>query len=151
VCEISGLDASLAYIAARITAALDDCGSRLVEVDRIGPVLGVRLIGRTGRASRFPGADAFAIYAVAAPIVVSSGEHNGHRFSHSGDRQLTSPLHLVAITQVRMAGSIGRRYFDRKIAEGKTRERGHPLPQTPHRCARLAPTLLRGDSSDQAR
>jgi transposase len=119
--EIRGLDASLTDIAARMTAALDDYGSRLVDVDGIGPVLGVRLIGRTGRASRFPNPDAFASYAGAAPIEVSSGENRRHRLSRSGDRQLNSALHLVAVTQVRMTGSIGRRYFDRKLAEGKTR------------------------------
>jgi hypothetical protein len=45
--EIRGLDASLTGIADRMTAALDDYGSRLVEVDGIGPVLGVRLTCRT--------------------------------------------------------------------------------------------------------
>jgi transposase len=119
--EIRVLDAVLADIATRMTAALDAYGSRLVEVDGIGPVLGVRLIGRTGRASRFPSPDAFANYAGVAPVEVASGEYNRHRLSRSGDRQLNSALHLVAVTQVRMANSIGRRYFDRKIAEGKTR------------------------------
>jgi transposase len=45
--------------------------SSLTEVDGIGPVLGVRLIGRTGRAARFPSSDAFASYAAFAPIDVS--------------------------------------------------------------------------------
>lgn len=68
-----------------------------------------------------PQPDAFASYAGAAPIEVSSGKHNRHRLSRSGDRPPNSALHLIAVTQVRMPGSIGRRYFDRKIAEGKTR------------------------------
>jgi transposase len=83
--EIRGLDTSLTDIAARMTVALDDYGSRLVEVDGIGPVLGVRLIGRTGRASRFPSPGAFASYAGAAPIEVSRGENSRHRLSRSGD------------------------------------------------------------------
>lgn len=119
--EIRLLDASLTGVATRMTAALDDYGSRLVEVDGIGPVLAVRLIGRTGRASRFPSSDAFASYAGVAPIEVSSGEYVRHRLSRSGDRQLNSALHLVAVTQVRMHSSVGRRYFDRKLAEGKSR------------------------------
>ncbi len=104
-----------------MTAALEEHGSSLVEVDGIGPVLGTRLIGRTGQAARFRSSDAFASYAGVAPVEVSSGERITHRLSRSGDRQLNSALHLVAVTQVRMRSSSGRQFFDRKIAEGKTR------------------------------
>jgi len=83
-------------------------------------VLAVRLLGRTGRPSRFPSAAAFASYSGVAPIEVASGDRARHRLSRSGDRQLNSALHLVAVTQVRMLDSVGRRYYDRKIAEGKT-------------------------------
>jgi transposase len=103
-----------------MTEALDEYGTTLLDVDRVGPVLGVRLIERTGRASRFPNTDAFAGSAGVAPIGVVSGEHTRHRLSRSGDRRLNSALHLVAVTQVRMTNSAGRRYFDNKIGEGKT-------------------------------
>jgi len=56
-----------------------------------------------------------------ARIEVSSGERITHRLSRSGDRQLNSALHLVAVTQVRMRSSSGRRFFDRNFTEGKTR------------------------------
>lgn len=79
------------------------------------------MIGRTGAASRFGSPHAFAAYAGAAPIEIASGEHSRHRLSRAGDRRLNSAIHLVAVTQVRMRNSIGRAYFDRKIAEGKTR------------------------------
>ena len=46
---------------------------------------------------------------------------SGRRLSRVGDRRLDSAIHLVAVTQVRMRNSIGRPYFDKKIAEGKTR------------------------------
>lgn len=59
-------------------------------------------------------------YAGVAPIEVSSGERAVHRLSRSGDRKLNSARHLVAVTQVRMHNSAGRRYYDRKISEGKT-------------------------------
>jgi transposase len=119
--DIRALDERLSSIAERMTAALDEHRSSLLEVDGIGPVLGVRLIGRTGPAARFRSADAFASYAGVAPIEVSSGERITHRLSRSGDRQLNSALHLVAVTQVRMRSSAGRQFFDRKITEGKTR------------------------------
>jgi transposase len=119
--DIRALDERLAAMAERMTAALDEHASSLIEVDGIGPVLGVRLIGRAGPAARFRSADAFASYAGVAPIEVSSGERITHRLSRSGDRQLNSALHLVAVTQVRMRSSSGHRFLDRKITEGKTR------------------------------
>ncbi len=119
--DLRAVDASLADIEQRMSATLDEHGTRLRQVDGVGSVTAVRLIGRTGPASRFPTADAFATYAGAAPIEVTSGERTRHRLSRSGDRQLNSAIHLIAVTQVRMRDSIGHRYFDTKIAEGKTR------------------------------
>lgn len=119
--DLRVVDASLADIEQRMKVTLDEHGTRLREVDGVGSVTAVRLIGRTGPASRFPTADAFATYAGVAPIEVASGEHTRHRLSRSGDRQLNSAIHLIAVTQVRMRNSIGRRYFDTKIAEGKSR------------------------------
>ena len=119
--DLRAVDALLADIEQRMSAALDDHGTRLRQVDGVGSVTAVRLIGRTGPASRFPTADAFATYAGVAPIEVASGERTRHRLSRSGDRQLNSAIHLIAVTQVRMRDSIGRHYFDTKIAEGKTR------------------------------
>ncbi len=119
--DLRAVDASLADIEQRMSTALDDHGSRLRRVDGVGAITAVRLIGRTGPASRFPTADAFATYAGVAPIEVASGERTRHRLSRSGDRQLNSAIHLIAVTQVRMRDSIGRRYYDTKIAEGKSR------------------------------
>ena len=119
--DLRAVDASLVAIEKRMSAALDDHGSSLRDVDGVGAVTAVRLIGRTGHAARFPTADAFAAYAGVAPIEVASGERTRHRLSRRGDRQLNSAIHLIAVTQVRMRDSIGRSYFDAKIAEGKTR------------------------------
>ncbi len=119
--ELRAVDASLADIETRMTIALDEHGTRLREIDGIGAVTVVRLIGRTGIASRFASEHAFATYAGVAPIEIASGDHTRHRLSRSGDRRLNSAVHLIAVTQVRMHHSIGRAYFDKKIAEGKTR------------------------------
>ncbi|MEQ9323527.1 MAG: IS110 family transposase [Polyangiaceae bacterium] len=119
--EVRAVDASLADIEARMTVALDEHGTRLREIDGVGAVTAVRLIGRTGVASRFASEHAFATYAGVAPIEIASGDHTRHRLSRSGDRRLNSAIHLIAVTQVRMRDSTGRAYFDKKIAEGKTR------------------------------
>jgi transposase len=119
--ELRLIDTNLAAIEQRMSDALVQSGSRLRSVDGIGPVLAVRLIGRTGPASRFVSSDAFATYTGVAPIEIASGDKQRHRLSRRGDRQLNAAIHLVAVTQVRMARSRGRAYFDKKIDDGKTR------------------------------
>ena len=120
ILEIRGVDVRMAAIAKRMSATLAEYGSRLPDVDGIGPVLAARIIGRTGRASRFPTTASFASYAGVAPIEVASGDRARHRLSRAGDRQLNCALHLVAVTQIRMPGSKGRAYYDTKRAAGKT-------------------------------
>ncbi len=118
--QIRHLDECLGRIEADMTAALDEHGSTLTEVDGVGAVLGARILGRTRNVTRFASADAFAAYAGVAPVEASSGERIVHRLSRSGDRRLNSAIHLVAVTQIRMRSSLGRRYYDTKIAGGKT-------------------------------
>jgi transposase len=63
IADVRRLDEQLAANAAKMTALLDEHGTRLRDVDGIGPVLAARLLGRTGPASRF--ASAAAIYIIA--------------------------------------------------------------------------------------
>jgi len=121
VAEVREVDAGLAKLSAQMSKTLAEHGSRLLEVDGIGPVVATRLLGRTGRASRFPTSSAFANYAGVAPVEVASADRARHRLPRGGDRQLNLALHIAALTQVRMRDSLGRAYYDRKIAEGKTR------------------------------
>jgi transposase len=53
---------------------------------------------------------------------VSSGGRNTHRLSRRGNRQLNHALHIAAITQIRFPHSPGRAFFERKVAEGKTKK-----------------------------
>nr|WP_252190296.1 MULTISPECIES: hypothetical protein [unclassified Rhodococcus (in: high G+C Gram-positive bacteria)] len=54
IADIRRLDDRLAENEKQMTRTLDEHGTRLREVDGIGPMTVARLIGRTGRASRFP-------------------------------------------------------------------------------------------------
>lgn len=118
--DLRDCDKALKDLSVRITSALVEHGTRLTEVDGIGPVIAAKLLGRTRGASRFPSASAFANYAGVAPVEVASAEWQRHRLPRGGDRQLNLALHLTALTQVRMRASTGRAYYDKKIAEGKT-------------------------------
>ncbi|MET8206163.1 IS110 family transposase [Streptomyces sp. NPDC005373] len=118
--EIRALDRKLTDNAARMQTLVETGGSTLMDTPGIGPVMAGRLIGRTGRASRFPRAAAFANYAGAAPVEIASADKSRHRLSRSGDRQLNSVLHTIAVVQIRMPTSPGYDYYQRKLSEGKT-------------------------------
>jgi transposase len=144
--QIRSVDGLLRSNAKQIGELVAASGSTLTETIGIGPITAGRLIGRSGRAHRFPSAAAFANYAGAAPIEVASAERARHRLSRGGDRQLNAALHTVAITQIRTPGSRGRAYYDAKIAEGKTaREARRCLKR------RLADHIWRTMISDERR
>jgi hypothetical protein len=45
-----------------------------------------------------------------------------HRLSQRGNRQLNHAIHMAAVCQIRQPHSEGRAYFDRKVADGKTKK-----------------------------
>ena len=120
VAELRTLDKRLTENSARMQALVEAADSTLMSTPGIGPVMAARLIGRVGRASRFPTAAAFANYAGAAPVEIASADKARHRLSRSGDRQLNSVLHTIAVVQIRMPNSPGHAYYQRKLSEGKT-------------------------------
>ena len=71
--------------------------------------------------TRFPSAGHYARYNATAPLEASSGPRVRHRLNPRGNRRLNHALHVAAITQV-SHDTPGRVYFERKIAEGKTRK-----------------------------
>ncbi|MFF4795863.1 transposase [Streptomyces sp. NPDC001276] len=123
VAELRRLDALLAANAEQLRQAVEASRSTLMDTPGIGPVLAGRLLARTGRPDRFPTAAAYANYCGTAPIEIASADKARHRLSRAGDRQLNSVLHTVAVIQIRMPGSPGRAYYNRKIAEGKNAKR----------------------------
>ncbi len=120
IADVRRFDDQLAANAATMTALLDEHGTRLRQIDGVGPVLAARLLGRTGPASRFASAAAYANYTGTAPIQIASADSFRHRLSRYGDRQLNSAIYTIAMVQIRMPASAGRAYYDKKIAEGKT-------------------------------
>ena len=123
VAEVREVDTRLATLSTQMSQTIAEHGSRLPKVDGIGPVVAARLLGRTGRASRFPTASAFASSAGVAPVEVASADRGTTRLPRGGDRQLNLALHIVALTQVRMRRSTGRAYSNRKISEAETHNR----------------------------
>jgi transposase len=79
------------------------------------------ILGHVGDPARFPTPGRFASYNGTAPIEASSGPPKRHRLNPRGNRKLNHALHLAAVTQVRH-DTPGRAYYQRKIAEGKSKK-----------------------------
>jgi len=119
--DMRRLDVQLKESHKRIKTAVQASGTTLTELYGVGPILACELIGYTGDVRRFTTRDKFASYAGVAPIELSSGGRIVHRLSRRGNRQLNHAIHMVAICQIRQTNSEGRAYFERKVAEGKTK------------------------------
>lgn len=119
--DVRRIDSEIAASKARLIRAVTASGTSVTEVHGVGPVLAGLLIGHSGDMTRFPNRDHYASYNATAPIEASSGPRARHRLNPRGNRQLNHALHLVALVQIRSGGE-GRAYYDRKIAEGKTKK-----------------------------
>ena len=120
--DLRRLDAQMRVSKARIAEAIAASGTSLTELFGVGPVVAAMVIGYTGDVARFRNRDHFAAYTGTAPIEVSSGGRITRRLSRRGNRQLNHALHIAAITQIRHRHSPGRAFFERKVAEGKTKK-----------------------------
>ena len=119
--DVERLDVQLKASHRRIKTAVKASGTSLTELYGVGPILACELIGYTGDVRRFTTRDQFASYAGVAPVEHSSGGRTVHRLSRRGNRQLNHAIHMVAICQIRQTDSEGRVYFEKKVAEGKTK------------------------------
>jgi transposase len=120
--DVQQLDAKLKESHRRIRVAVTASATSLTDLFGVGPVIACYLIGFTGDVRRFASRDQFAAYNGTAPVERSSGGRVVHRLSQRGNRRLNHALHLAAVCQIRQRHSDGRAYFDRKLAEGKTKK-----------------------------
>jgi transposase len=143
IADIRDLDRRIAAVEERITAAVVQSKTSLVELFGVGPVLAAKLLGAVGDIRRFPSKHHFAAHTGTAPLEASSGEVIRHRLSRAGDRQLNHALYLMAIVQVRHP-TAGQAYYRRKRAEGKS-------PKEALRCLkrRLSDAVYRHLVADQ--
>ena len=94
----------------------------ITQIFGVGPVVAAIVLATPADVTRFPTAARFAAFTGTAPIEASSGPYTIHRLSRRGNRQLNHAIHIAAVTQIRNRHTAGRAYYDRKIAEGKSRK-----------------------------
>ena len=118
--ELEVIDARIKTAKKQLAALVAETGSGLMRLNGIGPSGAARLLGDIGDVSRFPTKAHFASWNGTAPLDASSGEQTRHRLSRAGNRRINRALHIMAIVQLRHPSTDGRRYYDRRVAEGKT-------------------------------
>jgi transposase len=119
--DLRRLDAAIAALKKRIVVAVDASKTSTTDLYGVGPVVAAIIVGHTGDVRRFASRNHFASYNGTAPIEASSGPRKRHRLNPRGNRQLNHAIHMTAVTQIRN-DTLGRAYFERKIAEGKTKK-----------------------------
>jgi transposase len=120
--DLRGIDARIRETRKKAATAVRAAGTSLTGLFGVGPVTAAAVIGDVRHVSRFPGRDHFAAYNGTAPIEVSSGGRKIYRLSRRGNRRLNHAIHMAAVTQIRHSHSEGRAYYEKKLAEGKTRK-----------------------------
>jgi len=118
--ELEVIDDRIKAAKKQLAALVAETGSGLMQLNGIGPSGAARLLGDIGDVSRFPTKGHFASWNGTAPLDASSGDQNRHRLSRAGNRRINRALHIMAVVQLRHANTDGRRYYDRRVAEGKT-------------------------------
>jgi transposase len=101
----------------RIRTAVAASATSLTSICGVGPITAAMIIGESGNIDRFASKHHFASYNATAPIEASSGNRTRHRLNPRGNRRLNWAIHVVAVSQLRH-DTIGRAYYDRKLAEG---------------------------------
>jgi transposase len=119
--DLVAIDKRVTGINAEIRAAVRATGTRLTRIAGIGPVNAAMVLGEVADVARFASRHHFAAYNGTAPAQWGSAGDVHDRVNLGGNRRLNHALHIAAITQSRYGGP-GRKYYLRKLAEGKTRK-----------------------------
>jgi len=116
--EIVELTSKINALSARIHSAVTTAAPTLLSLPGVGALTAAKIVGETAGVARFKSEAAFARHAGIAPIPVWSGNTAGRvRLTRSGNRQLNTAIHRIAITQVGREG-LGKTYYEKKKTQG---------------------------------
>jgi len=100
-----------------ITTIIDQLAPTLLAPVGCGPLTAAKILGETAGVARFRSANAFARHNGSAPLPVWSSNHQRHRLSRVGNRQLNAAVHRIALTQIRVHPP-AKELFNRRKANG---------------------------------
>jgi transposase len=103
----------------RITRLAEQTAPTLIALPGCGALTAAKLVGEAAGITRFTTEAKFARHAGVAPIPVWSGNTAGRvRMTRTGNRQLNAALHRIAVTQIRLTGSLGQVYYEKNKTAG---------------------------------
>jgi transposase len=108
--EIDQLHAELAGLVTGLAPSL-------LAIPGCGPLTAAKILGETAGITRFASKDAYARHNGTAPLPVWSSGSTRHRLSRTGNRQLNTALHRIALTQARVHPA-ARDLLQRRKASG---------------------------------
>jgi transposase len=119
--DITRLTETVNTLAKRIGQRVRDVAPVLLSLPGCGELTAAKLVGETAGVTRFKNEAAFARHAGVAPVPVWSGNTAGRvRMTRSGNRQLNTALHRIAVTQIRLNG-LGQIYYRKRIDAGDSK------------------------------
>ena len=117
--DLVAIDKRLKDIGTQIKTVVAETRTSVTDVRGVGPVVAAIVIGEVRDVSRFPTKHHFASYNGTAPTTWGSAGDARPCVNLHGNRRLNHAIHIAAIVQLRFDCD-GRRYYLRKIADGKT-------------------------------
>ncbi|HKY16061.1 MAG TPA: IS110 family transposase [Microthrixaceae bacterium] len=103
-----------------ISALVEAQAPTLLALVGVGALTAAKIVAETADVRRFRSKDAYARHNGTAPLPVWSGNHERHRLSRTGNRQLNAAVHRIAITQMRCHND-AKAYLERRLASGNTK------------------------------
>jgi transposase len=116
------LDRKLAAVEMQLKTLVTTTPTSLPGIYGVGAVVTGITLGEVGDVARFTDRHHFASYNGTAPDDKGSAGNPACCVNIKGNRKLNHAIHMVAITQIRNPNSAGRVYYDRKLAEAKTKK-----------------------------
>jgi transposase len=145
--DVTRLTEAINALAKRIGARVRAVAPALLAMPGCGELTAAKLVGETAGVARFKSEAAFARHSGVAPIPVWSGNTAGRvRMTRSGNRQLNTALHRIAITQIRLEG-LGQAYYLHRIAAGDSKSEA--LRCLKRRISRVVFTHLHTDQQNR--
>ncbi len=118
--QLKRLKRTIKRIDAEMKLLIHKIKHNLLTFPGVGIVTAGKIIAAVKGINRFR-LDTFIKYAGIAPVEKQSGKNRKHKQNKTGNRQLNNAIYTIALTQLRCHPK-ARVYFQKKIAEGKTKK-----------------------------
>jgi transposase len=146
--DIDRITGVINALAKEITVLVTGQAPALLELPGCGALTAAKIVGETAGIDRFAREAKYAMHAGVAPIPLWSGETRGRvRMNKTGNRQLNTALHRIAVTQIGR-DTLGRAYYRKRLAAGDAAPEA--LRALKRRLARVVFNTLKNNPSTAA-